>query len=783
MKFLLPSTFILFCTFSIAQPSLIEQLHDMQKNPRLKEKVYVHTNKTSYFVEDTIWFKAYVGDTINYPSLETTRLYVNLLDSSGTVIYGKNLFVDEGIGQGEFELNSAVSPGKYYIQAYTNYMRNFGKNNQYLQEITVLGERVTIDKIGDIKYDIQLFPEGGHLLEAIENVMGVKAMINGRGADFSGEIIDSNGEPVASFTNEHLGMTRCKFQYEAGESYAAKISINDTVLKLDVPKALQKGMALHIDNSDDTYVTVSLKTNEATFSDAFYSDYSILCHQKNQIIDLLSVTRLDSVTGTAKMSKKKFLEGVNTVTLFENERPIAERKFFVEKDHRLVSTQLDRLNVEKDSIRYKLRLSCQNLPVEANLSISVLSENTKVYAEKQHLRSTFLLTSLLKGTIEDPVYYFDTKNPSRKEHLDLLLLTQGWSQYTLKGMMSELRPHPKFEFEYGFELNGELEGPVLHDRLALIADDYQVIDTASIKSDRQFRFSNLLLYKGDTVKVSYLNGSGKIIKPDTLRFDDATEQSIPIPKLNPQGARSKSLTNERSQIGPPLKYEEGTIALEGVILTDKKLSQHMIERRALIKKFKPMVPDIGQYYNRSVPENFKESDLMSFLRNTEGIRTVNAKGVRSYLVAPGDKEAFLFIDGRRIDSYELPSVSTTMTDIENVMVAPTMKLPFVVKERFTFIQVFTKNSYRNNTIPIFNEHIVTEGYDQKKKYCTPLYDFDTNRYADWIEVDWKPVIKTDEKGVVFIKVPSSESGQNYLFSIQGFSENGHLISKLLTDTQ
>ena len=221
----------------------MDKVYPLQQNPILKEKVYIHTNKTSYFTDDTIWFKAYIGDTINYPSLETTKLYVNLLDTSGSVVYDKNVFIDKGMGQGEFELNSAVEPGKYYIQAYTNYMRNFGEEYHYLQEVTVLGDTVAQGKTGEITYDVQLLPEGGHLLEAIENVMGIKALINGKGMDFSGEIMNNDGKAVASFANAHLGMARCKFRYKAGEQYTARISINDTLLKINVPKALKKCLA------------------------------------------------------------------------------------------------------------------------------------------------------------------------------------------------------------------------------------------------------------------------------------------------------------------------------------------------------------------------------------------------------------------------------------------------------------------------------------------------------------------------------------------------------------
>ena len=186
MKYVFKSILFLYCTLSAAQSSLIDQLHTMQIDPRLKEKVYVHTNKTSYFSDDIIWFKAYVGDTINFPSIETTKLYVNLLDDQENPIYTKNIFINDGTGSGEFELNDAVMPGRYYIQAYTNFMRNFGDAYHYLQEVMVVGKNpVRRNTVDAINYDIQLFPEGGYLLEGIQNTIGIKALVNGKGIIFS----------------------------------------------------------------------------------------------------------------------------------------------------------------------------------------------------------------------------------------------------------------------------------------------------------------------------------------------------------------------------------------------------------------------------------------------------------------------------------------------------------------------------------------------------------------------------------------------------------------------
>ena len=50
---------------------------------------------------------------------------------------------------------------------------------------------------------------------------------------------------------------------------------------------------------------------------------------------------------------------------------------------------------------------------------------------------------------------------------------------------------------------------------------------------------------------------------------------------------------------------------------------------------------------------------------------------------------------------------------------------------------------------------------------------------DWMEVDWKPTLKTDKNGEVFFKILKQNKPKGLLFSIQGFSEEGHLISETI----
>jgi len=358
MKVYLMFLFGLITAIGSAQQAFTDSvIKPLQNNQLLFEKAFIHTNKTSYFIDDVIWFKAYVGDTDNRPSLKTTRLSVNLLDSEGKIVQEGSVFIYKGVGKGQFFLDDSLKSGEYYIEAYTNFMKNFGSNNTAIQKIKILNKVPTKSNLVANTYDIQIFPEGGYLLENTENVIGIKGLINGKGFDYSGKIVNSKNEKITSFKSEHLGMTKCKFIYLSDEKYTAVFTINDTIKKVAIPTAKKSGVVLTVDNTKIDYLSLTVKTNNNSLADSTESNYTLLFHQKNKVIDFYKIATLDATNLNLVFDKNDFYNGVNTVTLFKDNQPITERKFYIEKPAEEISLSLKRRNIENDSINYKLKIT------------------------------------------------------------------------------------------------------------------------------------------------------------------------------------------------------------------------------------------------------------------------------------------------------------------------------------------------------------------------------------------------------------------------------------------
>ncbi|MET0944962.1 MAG: hypothetical protein ABWY22_06120 [Flavobacterium sp.] len=779
LHFLIASILLLSCSFSFSQEntrikSPSEKIKTdtlskttfeetiilpLQKNQLYFEKVFLHLNKTSYFADDIIWFKAYVSDIKNKPSNQTSRLHVSLLNADGKTIQDQNIFINKGIGKGQFVLNDTLKNGTYYLLASTNYMRNFGVDHSFFQKINIINKLVSKESKGKNNYDVQLFPEGGYLLEGAENVIGLKSLLNGKGHDFSGKIINQKNQEIASFKSEHSGMSKCHFFYDLNENYTALIKTNDTLFKVNLPAAQKNGILLNIDNNNSDILKLIIKTNRSTTSK---SNYKILFHQRNQIIDYVEIPDLKTQNTIFEFDKKNFFEGVNTITLFKDNQPIAERKFYKEDIGKTVNLTIEKNNLENDSISYKIKT---DKSLQANLSVSVLPINAANYAETITIKSAFLLSPFVKGHIENPGYYFKKDNQKRNEHLDLLLLTQGWTQFSVKEMVTDLNPPYQYDFEAGFKIKGNVF-PKPTNQLALMTKDNLIIDKIFLNDKKDFSFNNLLIYKGDHMKISFIKNQNEAIKPENLHLD--TVQSSPF--FNFKIEKSKTTDSVlNSDLWTEL-HTSGSIKLDEISITSK--NKTYTERKQIIRKYKPLVFDIGKYYNLPIADHFKNKDLMYFLNFDQDTKLVKWNGIETHLETGINKEALLYIDGKHITSNELSSVSLQINEIDNILVQP-------VRGNKIF-QVFTSENYQKDIIELFAEYLVTDGFDREKKYYAPIYDFDENKYSNWFEIDWKPdlVIKNDDE--TFIKIKQNKQLQGYLFSVQGYTQDGSLISEIIT---
>ena len=117
-------------------PDLVKEKLSEYRLTDYPEKVYIHTDKPYYSLDESIWFTGYLVNGItNTQSTKSAVLYVELINDQDIVVAQKKLFIDKVSVAGDFKIPKYWKQGKYLLRSYTNEIRNNGPNYFFQKEI------------------------------------------------------------------------------------------------------------------------------------------------------------------------------------------------------------------------------------------------------------------------------------------------------------------------------------------------------------------------------------------------------------------------------------------------------------------------------------------------------------------------------------------------------------------------------------------------------------------------------------------------------------------------
>lgn len=460
----------LFCSLTQAQePSSQEQAKSILMMAahinhfnRLcpQEKVYLHFDNTAYFQGETIWFSANVVSATDGNVADSKVLYVELLSPTGVVLRQQKLQVVDGRCHGSFplvdteveEANAkrgvlSYPSGYYEVRAYTRAMLNFDSNGCFSRVFPVYK---TPEQEGDYNnpqmeiykglgierpeteeretLNIDFLPEGGHLVMGVTNRIAFKAT----GKDGLGLNIDSltfaDGTPLP-LSPQHRGMG--SFLYTPTERTAkVKAYSQGKSYTMTLPKAEAEGYALRLTPRADRTLQVALATLKPDASRLL--GYTLVRHGKCELIDTLTMRER---TFSRIVPTHQLPTGVYQFALFDAGGILyATRMLFVNNG---IATTPVTITTDKkvyspfEQVNLQLQVEGGG---EQHLSLSVRDVADYGTGGADDLRSYMLLSSELKGYIEEPAYYFESDDDARRIALDRLMMVQGWSRYDWQKM-------------------------------------------------------------------------------------------------------------------------------------------------------------------------------------------------------------------------------------------------------------------------------------------------------------------------------------------------------------
>lgn len=305
------------------------------------------------------------------------------------------------------------------------------------------------------KIDLQFFPEGGQLVENVPGKVAFKALNEfGKPADVTGVILDEKGKAVGQFQSFHQGMGAFTFKAKPNEKYIARITKPEGVASsYPLPIALPKGYALAIDTLTKDMLQLS-----------YYAPVAKEVYLVAQIRGKIYYSqKLSSRIGKnlVDVPLKGFPIGIAQITLFDNNQVArCERLVFVNAYKQLnVQISTDKAQyAPREKVELTIKTTDEDsLPIPANLSIAVVDDKLLSFADdkQDNILSHLLMSSDLKGDIEEPSFYFNPEETKAKAALDFVLLTHGWRRFTWQEVLEK-----EAKITYYPEKTGTIAGTV-----------------------------------------------------------------------------------------------------------------------------------------------------------------------------------------------------------------------------------------------------------------------------------------------------------------------------------
>ncbi|QJX46332.1 TonB-dependent receptor plug domain-containing protein [Hymenobacter taeanensis] len=532
------------------------------------EVSYLHTNQVAYAAGETLWFKAYVlnGQSHQLDSMSRV-LYVDMVAPNRQVAFRRTLSLRGGLAEGDIVLPDTLAQGVYTLRAYTSWMRNQGEELFFSRRVPVWQASVGASEVGSVgaraatvaatarrnarlleasrKPDVQFFPEGGEYVAGLQTVLAVKATTaSGQGLAVSGHILDEQDQQVAAFSTPALGMSSLGFTPAAGRRYHARVTLPDgTTATYPLPAVQPAGWLLNVREIGGNY-QVYIRHQVAAGAAPAPETLRLVAHVRGMPVFVGEGKIAGAETYQASIPKAKLPAGLLHITVFDGQQVArAERLVFVPEEQGLQVT----LTPHKPTYRPREAVTMQvevrtptGEPAPAELSMAVVSTAglPATGTTDATMQSHLLLTSELRGYVENPGYYFRNPNATTRRALDDLLLTQGWSRFVWKELLTNTPPNAEYVFpaEQALSLGGQLirpnQKPVPNGSLTLLQKDAKALTVGNANAEGYFLF--LGLPAQDTTKVLLQARTDKGKSNVLIKLNElwpAPTKLLPVPLL------------------------------------------------------------------------------------------------------------------------------------------------------------------------------------------------------------------------------------------------------------
>lgn len=531
------SIFFLLTVFT-ATAQTPDSILALTETKYMQEKIYVQTDKLAYTSGENIWFKAYITeDNLAMPLSKT--MYAELLRENGTVIDRKMMPIILSGASSDFIIPDSLQDSRLFIRAYTTWMLNFDSSLLCVKPIQIVPKKVAKKTAAVTEtFSVTFFPEGGDMVEQLESFVAFKAT-NQDGKPFAvkGDIVNNTGKVITSFNAVHDGMGYFSLQPMPGETYKAIwTDKNKQKHETALPAAKKDGAILSAAYTDRKLFYTITRPETAS---AIFTRFIVVIQTQQRLVYSAQINLTKKTTVTAPVLTDSMPDGVFQITVFnEAMMPVAERLVYVNNNNYSFITDLHL--TEKNLVKHGrnvLQVDVGGLLL-SNMSIAVTDADINpVTKNEDNIYSALLLSADLKGPVYNPAYYFSSDEDSVRQHLDLVMMTNGWRRFKWEKLIADEWPVLKYEPENYITIQGKVLGLTraqLYNRdvSGILKTKNNPPSFLNIPIDAQGNFKEAGVYFFDTAKVYYQLSNDKNKDITTAASFSFTNTQVKAPLLN-----------------------------------------------------------------------------------------------------------------------------------------------------------------------------------------------------------------------------------------------------------
>ncbi|MDR1222563.1 MAG: TonB-dependent receptor plug domain-containing protein [Tannerella sp.] len=623
-------------------------------------------------------------------------------------------------------------------------------------------------------FDVSFLPEGGYLLAGTNNTVAFKSIkSSGLSEDVACTIMDGKGEIIRKTQSLHLGMGAFDLYPESGQKYIVECTNGKNMTKrFELPSAVTGHCGLKVKRiQNKVYVAVNRSIDYRPPSEIY-----LLVHIRGGV---MYNEKWDPEKEYLIFENSYFPSGVSQFVLYNAEKQvISERIIFNYSDNEIprltFSTDRDNYAAKQHIVSNVKITDINDTPLSGNFSVSVTDDKDITPDSCDNIIAAFLLTSELKGHIENPSYYLQQSSKEAANALDLLMMTQGWRRYAVPEIVRGELSAPEIPVEESQIIAGKLDGmftSVKDGYISVLAMKDSAVNSHVAQTGQKGRF--------ELKDIDYPDSTRFIIQAMTkkggTRVFLEVDEPQPFPAANGL-ISSRELFPENLPDGYIAKADEKYLSENGmrivnlaeVVVTARKTAQTSSAYYSAVTS--------SQVITAADIEKSHYTDMKMLLLQISGIMIIGDN-----ISVRGGGAPLVVIDDAPDENFDL--LSMEVSDIADVFLikdasAGTMFGPkassgaLIITTKRGFIQKRSKSHNISN----FFEPL---GFQESLEFYSPKYEVSQRNTVTDLRstIYWKPNVSVSETGEVSFDFYSADAETTYSVVIEGVSDQGHLIYK------